>query len=76
MHRRDKTSNVPSRRGVQPNVEISSRSEKTETAATSWTSATKKHENSVGSDNPTHLGSDYPGKEAGLSDALKCLVGF
>jgi hypothetical protein len=30
MHRRDKTSNAPSRRGVQPNVEISSRSEKAE----------------------------------------------
>ena len=76
MHRRDEVSNAPSRRSVQSTAKISSHSETTEieyiwsvqmTAATSWTSATKKHEVSVGSDNPNDLGRiniskhpDYP----------------
>ena len=35
------------------------------TAATSWTSATKKQKMAVGSDNPNTLGSDYATKELG-----------
>ena len=44
--------------------------------ATSWTSATRKQKNTVGSDNPTTLGSDYPGKADGLSDELKTWSDF
>ena len=74
MGRRDEMSNVPSRRGVEPTAEISSRSEKAEieyiwsvqmTAATSWTSATREQKMTVGSDNPNTIGSDYPTKALG-----------
>ena len=74
LTRRDETSNAPLRRGVQPNVEISSHSETAEieyiwsvqmTATTSWTSATRKQKIAVGSDNPNTLELDYPTKELG-----------
>ena len=68
MHCRDKTSNAPSRRDVQPTIEISSRSEKAEVEYI-WSVQPlrrvgqvqqRNRKISVGSDNPTPQQSDYP----------------